>query len=97
LKNISDFIKLIREAKQLYELGFFTGCIALVGVASEDFLKYLAITLGKPQYERLTQHNRLTNLKNDNLISTSTHSLLDSIRNTVMTLDNYMKIKSASH
>ena len=80
LKNISDFIKLIREAEQLYELGFFTGCIALIGVASEDFLKYLAITLGKPQYESLTQHNRLTNLKNDNLISTSTHSLLDSIR-----------------
>lgn len=80
LKNISDFIKLIREAEQLYELGFFTGCIALVGVASEDFLKYLAITLGKPQYESLTQHNRLTNLKNDNLISASTHSLLDSIR-----------------
>lgn len=80
LKNISDFIKLIREAEQLYELGFFTGCIALVGVASEDFLKYLVITLGKPQYESLTQHNRLTNLKNDNLISTSTHSLLDSIR-----------------
>lgn len=80
LKNISDFIKLIREAEQLYELGFFTGCIALVGVASEDFLKYLAISLGKPQYESLTQHNRLTNLKNDNLISTSTHSLLDSIR-----------------
>lgn len=80
LKNISDFIKLIREAEQLYELGFFTGCTALVGVASEDFLKYLAISLGKPQYESLTQHNRLTNLKNDNLISTSTHSLLDSIR-----------------
>lgn len=80
LKNISDFIKLIREAEQLYELGFYTGCIALVGVASEDFLKYLAISLGKPQYENLTQYIRLNNLKNDNLISTSTHSLLDSIR-----------------
>lgn len=80
LKNISDFIKLIREAEQLYELGFFTGCIALIGVASEDFLKYLAISLGKPQYESLTQYNRLNSLKNDNLISTSTHSLLDSIR-----------------
>ena len=80
LKNISDFIKLIREAEQLYELGFYTGCIALVGVASEDFLKYLAITLGKPQYENLTQFNRLNSLKGDNLISTSTHTLLDKIR-----------------
>lgn len=80
LKNISDFIKLIREAEQLFELGFYTGCIALVGVASEDFLKYLAITLGKPQYEILTQFNRLNSLKGDNLISTSTHTLLDKIR-----------------
>jgi hypothetical protein len=80
LKNISDFIKLIREGEQLYELGFFTGCIALVGVASEDFLKYLAISLGKPQYESQTQFNRLNNLLNDNLISTATHTLLDKIR-----------------
>lgn len=80
LKNISDFIKLIREGEQLYELGFFTGCIALVGVASEDFLKYLAISLGKPQYETQTQFNRLNNLLNDNLISSTTHTLLDNIR-----------------
>ena len=80
LKNISDFIKLIREGEQLYELGFFTGCIALVGVASEDFLKYLAISLGKPLYEELTQFNRLNRLKADNLISTTTYDLLDKIR-----------------
>ncbi len=80
LKNISDFIKLIREGEQLYELGFFTGCIALIGVASEDFLKYLAISLGKPQFEHQSQFDRLNNLKNDNLISTTTHTLLDDIR-----------------
>jgi len=80
LKNISDFIKLIREAEQLYELGFYTGCISLIGVASEDFLKFLSINLGKPQYEDLTQYVRLNNLKSDNLISDSTHSLLDNIR-----------------
>ena len=80
LKNKSDFIKLIREGEQLYELGFFTGCIALVGVASEDFLKYLAISLGKPQYEIQTQFDRLNSLRNDNLISANTYSLLNSIR-----------------
>lgn len=80
LKNISDFIKLIREAEQLYELGFYTSCIALIGIASEDFLKYLAIQLGKPEYEPLSQFNRLNKLKADNLLSNTTHSLLDSIR-----------------
>lgn len=80
LKEISDFIKLIREGEQLYELGFFTGCIALIGVASEDFMKYLAIKLGKPQYERLTQFDRVKKLKDDGLISASTHVLIDKIR-----------------
>jgi hypothetical protein len=80
LKNISDFIKLIREGEQLYELGFFTGCIALIGVASEDFLKYLSISLGKTNYVDKTQAKRLESLKDDNLISDTTYALLDSIR-----------------
>lgn len=80
LKEISDFIKLIREGEQLYELGFFTGCIALIGVASEDFMKYLSIKLSKPQYERLTQFDRINKLKDDGLISISTHDLIDKIR-----------------
>jgi len=43
LKEIGDFIKLIREAESLYELGFFTSCIALVGVSAEDFSKYISL------------------------------------------------------
>ena len=39
LSEVSDFIKLIREAETLYELGFYTSCIALVGVSAEDFSK----------------------------------------------------------
>lgn len=80
LKNISDFIKLVREGEQLFEFGFYTGCISLVGVASEDFCRYLSVQLGKPEYENQTQYNRLNNLKSDGLISDSTHNLLDNIR-----------------
>lgn len=80
LSNVSDFIKLIRESEQLYELGFFTGCIALIGVSSEDFLKFLSTSLNKPEYVELSQYSRLNNLKNDNLISIETHTLLDNIR-----------------
>ena len=80
LKNISDFIKLVREAEQLFELGFYTGCISLVGVSSEDFCRYLSVQLGKPQYESQTQFNRINNLKSDGLISDATHTLLDDIR-----------------
>lgn len=80
LKNISDFIKLVREGEQLFEFGFYTGCISLVGVASEDFCRYLSVQLGKPEYESQSQFNRLNNLKSDGLISDSTHTLLDNIR-----------------
>lgn len=80
LKNISDFIKLVREAEQLFEFGFYTGCISLVGVSSEDFCRYLSVQLGKPQYESQTQFNRINNLKSDGLISNATHTLLDDIR-----------------
>lgn len=80
LSEVSDFIKLIREAENLYELGFFTGCIALVGVSAEDFLKYLSIELGKPQYENQTQYNRSNNLLADRLITKDIFNLLDNIR-----------------
>lgn len=80
LKNISDFIKLVRESEQLFEFGFYTGCISLIGVASEDFCRYLSVQLGKPEYESQTQYARLNNLKSDGLISETTHGLLDSIR-----------------
>jgi len=80
LSEVSDFIKLIREAESLYELGFFTGCIALIGVSAEDFLKYLTIKLGKPQYENQTQYNRSNNLLTDGLITQEIFDLLDNIR-----------------
>lgn len=80
LSEVSDFIKLIREAESLYELEFYTSCIALVGVSAEDFLKYLAIKLGKPQYENQTQFNRSNNLLTDGLITQDIFDLLDNIR-----------------
>ncbi len=94
LKEIGDFIKLIREAESLYELGFYTSCIALVGVSSEDFSKYLSIKNGKPlhitdtytsgrrkgqQYD-VSQNNRLQMQLADGLINQTTYDLLDEIR-----------------
>lgn len=80
LEKISDFIKLLREAENLYELGFYTGCIALIGVSSEDFARYYSIEKGKPNYEHLSQFERLKKLKNDGLIADSVYSNLDNIR-----------------
>ncbi|XPV77949.1 MAG: DUF4145 domain-containing protein [Desulfovibrio sp.] len=98
LSNISDFIKLLEEAENLYELGFFTSCIALIGVSSEDFTKFLAIQLGHPKLESDNQYNRLKKLEEEQLISNSIHSNLDSIRkirNDCLHYNNNFKQKEA--
>lgn len=94
MKEIGDFIKLIKEAESLYELGFYTSCIALVGVSSEDFSKYLSIKHNKPlhitdthasgsrrgqQYD-VSQFNRLKMQLSEGIINQATYDLLDEIR-----------------
>lgn len=51
IKDTSDFFKLLKEAETLYELGFYTSCIALIGVAAEDFSKYIALKVGKSEWK----------------------------------------------
>lgn len=94
LKDISDFIKLVREAESLYELGFYTSCIALVGVSAEDFSKYLSLqnnrtthitdtfTSGKRRGQTydVSQYNRLKLQRDEGLIDQNTYDLLDKIR-----------------
>lgn len=94
LKEISDFIKLIKEAESLYELGFYTSCTALVGVSSEDFSKYISIKNGRlthitdtytsgrriGQTFDVSQFNRLKLQLEENIISQETYDLLDNIR-----------------
>jgi hypothetical protein len=90
LKEIGDFINLVKEAESLYELGFFTSCIALVGVASEDFSKYLSLKKGKEEHIATTnrrgelydvsQFNRLKLQLIENIISQSSYEQLDKIR-----------------
>ena len=90
LKEIDSFINLVREAESLYELGFFTGCIALVGVSAEDFSKYLSLKNNKQEHITginrrgvaydVSQFNRLKLQKDENLITQSVYSLLDDIR-----------------
>lgn len=94
LKEISDFIKPIREAESLYELGFFTGCVALVGVSAEDYTKYRSLTNSrsthitdkytggkrKGQQYDVSQFDRLKLQLSDNIINQSTYDLLDTIR-----------------
>lgn len=90
LKKIGDFIALIREAERLYELGFYTACIALTGVSAEDFSKYLSLEKNKQDHITKTskkgktldvsQSDRLTLQLNEGLINQASFDLFDDIR-----------------
>lgn len=63
LASVSDFIKLLKEAENLFELGFYTGCIALTSISVEDFTKFLATQLGVEKLVDKTQFERIKGLK----------------------------------
>ncbi|WP_248931163.1 hypothetical protein [Paenibacillus hamazuiensis] len=77
----SDFIKLLKEAEALYEFGFYTSCIALIGISAEDYTKYLANKIGKREWESKTQQDRLKLMHESKLISTESYALMNDIRN----------------
>ncbi len=80
LKDVSDFIKLLREAETIYELGFYTSCIALIGVSAEDFSKFLSIKVGQAAYAEEKQWRRLKLLLDNGYITQAIFDLLDNIR-----------------
>ncbi|MGB3511359.1 MAG: hypothetical protein WBA93_19410 [Microcoleaceae cyanobacterium] len=80
LVSVSDFIKLLKEAENLFELGFYTGCIALTSTSAEDFTKFLATKLGVNKLLSQTQFNRIKTLKNECLMTEDIHDSLDVIR-----------------
>lgn len=90
LKQIGDFIKLLQEAENLYELGFYTSCTALIGVSAEDFSKYLSLQNNKSEHitkigrnggtSDVSQYDRLLLQLNENIISQNNYDLLDEIR-----------------
>jgi len=80
LASVSDFIKLLKEAENLFELGFYTGCIALTSISFEDFTKFLATQLGVEKLVDKTQFERINSLKKEGFIKEDIYNSLDLIR-----------------
>lgn len=80
LASVSDFIRLLKETENLFEFSFYTGCIALIGISSEDFTKFLATKLGRDELVNKTQHQRINTLNKEGLITKSIYDSLDTIR-----------------
>jgi len=97
LSEISDFIKLLKEAETLYGFGFFTSCIALSGISAEDFTKYIATREGKTELVEETQFNRLKILLKEGIIPNGVYYNLDNIRkirNKCLHYDQEFKLKN---
>ncbi|WP_313891678.1 hypothetical protein [Psychrobacillus sp.] len=73
------FLELLKEAENLYCFGNYTSCIAVIGIATEEFSRYLADN-NKIDSRNLNQEGRLKILKETGGISENTYSLFDSIR-----------------
>ena len=80
LASVSDFIRLLKEAENLFEFGFYTGCIALTGISAEDFTKFLASKLGREELIEKNQYQRVKSLRSDGLIGNAIYSSLKVIR-----------------
>lgn len=90
LKEVSDFIKLIKEGETLFELGFYISCIALIGVSSEDFSKYLSLKVGRKCHIQnkdkrgktsdVSQYNRLKYQLTEGILTQNQYDLLNEIR-----------------
>lgn len=98
LKETSEFIKLLKEAENLYELGFFTGCIALVGISAEDFTKYIALRTNHSNLLKsgVSQCTRLKTLKDCGIISSEAFrelNIIRDIRNGCLHFDDDFKRK----
>ncbi|MEB9946763.1 hypothetical protein P4K84_22380 [Bacillus cereus] len=73
------FLELLKEAENLYYFGNYTSCIAMIGIATEEFCRYLADNHKINSY-KLTQDDRLKLLKNSQIISNNTYKKFNFIR-----------------
>ncbi|WP_069999650.1 hypothetical protein [Cellulosilyticum sp. I15G10I2] len=73
------FLDLLKEAEELFCFSNFTGCIALIGIAAEEFSKYLAET-NNLNHKNLSQEIRLKSLLEKSVINKELYNNLNGIR-----------------
>jgi hypothetical protein len=79
ISNDEKYLELLKEAEQLYCFAYYTSCIALIGIATEEFSKYLSYE-NKINNYKLDQNDRLLELKKRKIISSDIYNEFDSIR-----------------
>lgn len=73
------YLELLKEAEELYCFGHFTGCIALIGIGTEEFSKHLAV-IANLEHKELNQHERLKLLKKEKIITKEIYTEFNTIK-----------------
>lgn len=78
LAQQEKFLDLLKEAEQLYSFGFYTGTTAIVGIACEEYCKYLVAEHNLKDEKR--QEKRIDKLHNCGVITSDIKNALHTVR-----------------
>lgn len=78
LPQEEKFLDLLKEAEQLYSFGFYTGTIAVVGIACEEYCRYLVAKHKLADVN--TQEKRIDKLYQDGVITSDIKDALHTVR-----------------
>ena len=78
LPQEEKFLDLLKEAEQLYSFGFYTGTIAVVGIACEEYCRYLVAKHKLADVK--TQEKRIDKLYQDGVITSDIKDALHTVR-----------------
>lgn len=78
LPQEEKFLELLKEAEQLYSFGFYTGTIAVVGIACEEYCRYLVAEHKLADVK--TQEKRIDKLYNNGVITSDIKNALHTVR-----------------
>ena len=78
LPQEEKFLDLLKEAEQLYSFGFYTGTVAVVGIACEEYCRYLVAKHKLADVN--TQEKRIDKLYQDGVITSDIKDALHTVR-----------------
>lgn len=78
LPQQEKFLDLLKEAEQLFAFGFYTGTIAIVGIACEEYCRYMISLHNLTDVK--TQDMRIEKLRKSNVITESIGDALHKVR-----------------
>lgn len=96
IPNNEKFLYLLKEAEQLYAFSYYTGTISIIGIASEEYCRFLIKKNNVTDVN--TQYDRIEKLFESHVISSELQSAFHEIRTIRNNCMHYNKrLKGSDH